>query len=329
MVATLRDVAEFAGVSVKSVSNVVNGYPYVSDELRRRVQAAVDELGYRPNLAARNLRAGRTGVLALVVPGFDVPRFDELAREVVADAERRGYRVVIEHSRRVAAGDARRVPVDGVLLAADVAPPGPIEGQSTGPPLVVLGEAPGGRCDRVAIDHARAAEDASAHLLQTGRRRIAAIGVRPRRRTATTQRYTLGYRRALRRVGLTPPSGYLQPALPHRRAEGYHAARTLLAHEQRPDALLCYSDLLAIGALRAAVDAGLRVPQDVAVIGIGDTEEGRYARPTLSTVSADTAFIAREAVARLIARIAGREAGPATVVAPHTVVPRESTAPAG
>ncbi|WP_346533924.1 substrate-binding domain-containing protein [Micromonospora sp. DPT] len=299
MVATLKDVARLAGVSVKSVSNVVNGYPYVSDELR--------------------------GVLALVVPGCEMPRFAELAREVVGNAARRGYRVVIEHAARSARCDVRPVLVDGVLLAADVA-----GHELTDPtPLVLLGEAPAGRCDRVAIDHARAAEDATAHLLHTGRRRIAAIGDRPPASPAPPQRRTVGYRRALRRAGLAPPPGYLQPARLDRRGEGYRAARTLLAYEQRPDALLCYSDALAIGALRAVADAGLRVPQDVAVIGIGDSEEGGFARPSLSTVSADTAFIAREAVARLTTRIARRDVAPTTVVAPHRVVPRESTRPAG
>jgi DNA-binding LacI/PurR family transcriptional regulator len=136
---------------------------------------------------------------------------------------------------------------------------------------------------------------------------------------------TAGYRRALRRAGLAPAPGHLLPAPRHRHADGYRAARTLLARPDRPDAIFCYSDPLAIGAMRAAFDVGLRVPADVAVIGMGDIEEGRYSRPTLSTVSVDTGFLAREAVARLAARIDEPDTGVAEITAPHTVLPREST----
>ncbi|WP_309244307.1 LacI family DNA-binding transcriptional regulator [Micromonospora parastrephiae] len=136
---------------------------------------------------------------------------------------------------------------------------------------------------------------------------------------------TVGYHRALRGAGLTPVPGHLLPARPHRRADGYRAARDLFAGPDRPDAIFCFSDPLAIGAMRAAFDVGLRVPADVAVIGVGDIEEGRYSRPTLSTVAVDTGFLAREAVARLTARIGQPDAAIAEVVAPHTVLPREST----
>ena len=109
------------------------------------------------------------------------------------------------------------------------------------------------------------------------------------------------------------------------RADGYHAATALLALAERPDAIFCYSDLLATGAMRAVFDAGLRVPEDVAIIGIDDIEEGRYSRPSLSTVSLDTPFIAHHAVARIAARIAEPESPAVEVVAPHTLIVREST----
>ncbi|MCO1594289.1 LacI family transcriptional regulator [Micromonospora sp. RHAY321] len=330
MASTLKDVARLAGVSVKTVSNVVNGYPHVSADVRRRVDAAVAQLGYRPNAFARTLRTGRTGVLALVLPGADVPYPDDLAREVVREAGSRGYRVVIEQAppddepAAPALGDARAMPVDGVLVSAPVAPSELVEAlTAAGRPVVLVGgEARHGRCDQVTIDVARAAEDATAHLLGAGRRRIAAIGAYPRESPRAD-----GYHRALCRAGLAPVPGHRLPASRHRRADGYRAARALLAQPERPDAIFCYSDALAIGAMRAAFDAGLRVPGDVAVIGIGDIEEGRYSRPTLSTVSIDTAFLAREAVARVANRIDQPDAAFARVTAPHTVLPRESTEP--
>ena len=136
-------------------------------------------------------------------------------------------------------------------------------------------------------------------------------------------------RTALREAGLEPDPDLLQPAVHYRRADGYDAATRLLDHDERPDAIFCYSDLLAMGALRAVFDAGLRVPEDVAIIGIDDIEEGRYSRPSLSTVSLDTPFIARHAVARIAERIADPAAPAVEVVAPHAVIPRESTAVAG
>jgi DNA-binding LacI/PurR family transcriptional regulator len=335
MAATLRDVAERAQVSVRTVSNVVSGYQHVSEDMRRRVRAAMDELGYRPNPIARTLRTGRTGVLALVVPEIAVPYFAELAREVIDAAAEIGYRVMIdqtghdhERERRLLTGEDRTMLFDGVLFSPLVSRAELLEMNPTATmPLVLLGEHDfDGRYDHVAIDNVRAARDATQHLLDRGRRRVAAIGAQPQEEYATPQQRTAGYEQVLRETGLEPLPGYLQPAAHYSREDGYRAARALLGLPEPPDAIFCYSDLLAMGAMRAVFDAGLRVPEDVAIIGVDDIEEGRYARPTLSTVSLDTPFIARSAVARIAARIddAGTEA--VEITAPHQVISRESTA---
>lgn len=338
MAATLRDVAEHAKVSVRTVSNVVSGYEHVSERMRQRVQAAIEQLDYRPNPVARTLRTGRTGVLALVVPEIDVPYFAELAREVINAAAEVGYRVMIdqtghdhERERDLLTGADRTMLFDGVLFSPLVTKAELLEmNERTSMPLVLLGEHDfDGRYDHVAIDNVQAARDATAHLIGLGRRRIAAIGAQPLEDYATPQQRTAGYEQALRESGLEPDPDLLQPAVHYRRADGYDAATRLLAHAERPDAIFCYSDLLAMGALRAVFDAGLRVPEDVAIIGIDDIEEGRYSRPSLSTVSLDTPFIARHAVARIAERIADPEAPAVEVVAPHAVIPRESTAVAG
>lgn len=112
-----------------------------------------------------------------------------------------------------------------------------------------------------------------------------------------------------------------------RHEDGYRAARMLFAHEQRPDGIFCYNDHLAIGAIRAAAEVGLRVPENVAVVGIGDSEEGRYARPTLTSVGVDVAFVAREALDMVTARFGTRAGPPARLVAPHAVLSRQSTDP--
>ncbi len=334
MAATLRDVARHAQVSLRTVNNVVSGYQHVSEQMRRRVQAAMEELDYRPNPIARTLRTGRTGVLALVVPEIDVPYFAELAREVINAAAEVGYRVIVDQTghdhdreRQLLTGADRTMLFDGLLFSPLVTP-AELQEMQDGPavPLVLLGEHDfDGRYDHVAIDNERAAYEAVSHLIGIGRRRIAAVGVQPQENYATPQQRTAGFQRALREAGLPLEPQYLRAAPHYRRAAGYRAARELLALPEPPDAIFCYADLLAMGVIRAVFDAGLSVPEDVAVIGIDDIEEGRYSRPTLSTVSLDTPRIARQAVERLATRIEDPEQPAVQITAPHTVLAREST----
>ena len=332
--ATLRDVADHARVSIRTVSNVVAGYTHVSEQTRLRVLAAIDELEYRPNPVARTLRTGKTGMLALVVPEIDVPYFSELARDVITAASEFGYRVMIdqtahdhERERELLTGADRSMLFDGILFSPLVTRAELTQMNTrTKMPLVLLGEHEfDGRYDHVAIDNVRAAADATRHLIEIGRTRIAAIGPQPLEAYATPQQRTEGYEQALAEGGLTVPPEYLQPAAHYSRADGYEAARALLALPDRPDAIFCYSDILAMGAMRAIFDAGLTVPGDIAIIGIDDIEEGRYSRPTLSTVSLDTPFIAHHAVARIVARIDDPATPAEEVVAPHRLHVREST----
>lgn len=334
MPATLRDVADYAKVSIRTVSNVVSGYAHVSERMRSRVLQAIDELGYRPNPVARTLRTGRTGMLAFVVPEIDVPYFSALARDVINAAAEVGYRVMIDqtghdhdHERELLTGNDRTMLFDGILFSPLVTKAELLEMNSeTRMPLVLLGEHDfDGRYDHVAIDNVRAAHDAVKHLVDTGRTRIAAIGAQPLEEYATPQQRTAGYEAALRESGIEPESGYALPAAHYSRADGYTAATELLALDPRPDAIFCFSDLLAMGAMRAVFDAGLNVPDDVAIIGIDDIEEGRYSRPSLSTVSLDTSFIAEQAIARITARIDTPDLRPEQIVAPHALRAREST----
>ncbi|HEV7183959.1 MAG TPA: LacI family DNA-binding transcriptional regulator [Leifsonia sp.] len=331
--ATLKDVADRARVSMRTVSNVVSGYPHVSEKMRQRVREAIDALDYRPNPIARTLRTGRTGVLGLVVPEIDVPYFSELARDVINAAAEFGFRVMIdqtghdhERERELLTGGDRTMLFDGVLFSPLVTQSELLDMGSRTMPLVLLGEHQfDGRFDHVAIDNARAAQDATQHLIDIGRRRIAAVGEQPFETYETPHLRTAGYLAALAGAGIELKPELIRPAAHYRRADGYAAATELLRLERRPDAIFCYSDLLALGALRAVFDAGLRVPEDVAIIGIDDIEEGRYSRPTLSTISLDTPFIARHAVSRIISRIENPGATAEETIAPHALVVREST----
>ncbi|GAB2527749.1 LacI family DNA-binding transcriptional regulator [Microbacterium petrolearium] len=313
---------------------MVSGYAHVSDQMRERVTRAIEELGYRPNPVARTLRTGRSGVLALVVPEIEVPFFSELAAEVITAASDEGFHVIIEQTgndhareRELLLGEDRTMLADGLIFSPLVTREELLEmKQPRSTPLVLLGEHEfDGRFDHVAIDNLRAARDAVAHLIALGRRRIAAIGAQPDEEYETPRQRTAGYVLAHDEAGLAVDPSLLRPSAHYSRADGYAIATRLVAGQGRPDAIFCYSDLLAIGAMRAVFDAGLRVPEDIAIIGIDDIEEGRYARPSLSTVSLDLPFIAREAIARITARIEAPDAAPQQIVARHAVIAREST----
>ena len=301
MAATLKDVALLAGVSVKTVSNVVNGYAFVKAENRRRVEEALTATGYRPNLGARNLRRGRTGFIALVVPELSVSYFGELAGLVITAAQGEDWNVLIEQTQGIAERERRSLAslgphlIDGAIVSPEALDSGDLTALSPGVPVVLLGEhAFDVPIDHVAIDNVVAAQTAVNHLIAIGRRRIAAIGQHPRRGTAVQR--MAGYRQALGTAGLPQPENYVVAAMNYHRRDGAEAMAHLLDLRSPPDAVFCFNDLLAIGALRAAAERGIRVPEDVAIVGFDNTEESAYSLPALTTIAPDKAAIARAAV---------------------------------
>ena len=333
----LKDVAALAGVSTKTVSNVVNDFPYVRPATRARVQQIIDEVGYRPNLAARNLRSRRSGVIALAVPELDAPYFAELAHHVVQRALDQGWIVLVdetgqtndatvrERERDVAAG-LRRHLIDGAILSplalddADLADYGSV-------PLVLLGERGSHVADHVGIDNRAAAAAVTQHLLDTGRRRIAVIGAQPPPFGHTARLRLQGFRDAMAAAGVAVDESLIIPAPVWRRHAGAEAVNALLGASERPDAVFCLNDLLALGALSALAAGGVRVPQDMAVAGFDDIEEASFSSPTLTTIAPDKAAIAEEAVTHLARRLDPPEDWqPAHITVGHTLVVRESTA---
>ncbi|WP_433370751.1 LacI family DNA-binding transcriptional regulator [Actinoplanes sp. CA-142083] len=329
----LKDVAARAGVSIKTVSNVVNGYVHVAPETRARVQAAIDALGYVPNPAARRLRGGRSGVIALAVPELRSPYFAELAGHIVQAAAPRGWTVLIDQTdgradreHDLVAG-LRRHAIDGLILTPVQERAGRLA-RRYGVPAVLLGERVGeGTADHVAIDGTAAAADATRHLLRLGRRRIAAIGAPDRPDVMREQRLG-GYRAALADAGIAADPRREVPVAGVHRAHGADAMEILLSRARDLDAVFCFTDLFALGAIRCLVEHGVDVPGDVAVMGFDGIEEGRYSNPSLSTVDQNTDRIAELAVDLLAERLGER---PATAAAPreicveHRIVAREST----
>jgi DNA-binding LacI/PurR family transcriptional regulator len=332
--ARLKDVALLAGVSVKTVSNVVNDFPHVRPATRAKVQEALDQLGYRPNLTARSLRSGRTGMIALAVPALDAPYFSELASQVVRAAAAQDWTVLVEETggdrtrEREAAAGLRGQLIDGVLLSPLALRASDLAGAAgTGPPLVLLGERLGsGPADHVAVDNEAAARELVEHLIARGRTRIGVIGAQRPGLGHTARLRIKGYRAALAAAGLPHDPDLVVQVSEWRRQHGAAGARQLLALAHRPDAIFCLNDLLAIGAVRTLADAGLRVPEDIAVVGFDDIEESRYAVPTLTTVAPDKPAIARHAVELLARRLQAEPAGPAEeVTVAHTLRVRESS----
>ncbi|MEV0846202.1 LacI family DNA-binding transcriptional regulator [Streptomyces sp. NPDC049954] len=330
---SLRDIALRAGVSVRTVSNVVSGAASVAPATRQRVQAILDEVGYQPNLAARSLRAGRTGLIGLAIPELHSPYFAELAGLFVEGARRRSWTVVIDQTSGDADAERRLLTrtggraVDGLVISPWALSPAELTAADPGVPVVLLGERPPqGLYDRVALDSVAAADQATTHLLEGGRRRVAAIGVQSHLHNGTAEQRRTGYRRALGRAGLRPSPDLEAEAASLHRESGVRAMNELLDRGPAPDAVFAFSDELALGALYALRTRSLRVPEDVALVGFDDIEDGRYAFPPLTTVAPDKAQIAERALQCLADRIYSPGDGVPSldVVVPHRLLVRGS-----
>jgi DNA-binding LacI/PurR family transcriptional regulator len=326
-----EDVARLAGVSPRTVSNVVSGTVNVAAGTRERVLAAIEELDYRPSEIGRMLRAGRTGMAALVLPDLDNPYFAELARKLIEAARRHGYTLMIEQTDGVrdrerellARADTKAI-FDGLIVSPLTLTDADLSRASrTQRPVVLLGEETHPGFDHVQIDNFAAARDAVAHLLATGRERVVAVGAQRSGKSASSLRLS-GFEEAMRAA--PQASADIAYVDSFSRRGGAEATRRILRGNTLPDALFCFSDLLALGALRALHEAGVSVPEQVAVVGFDDIEDGRYGRPSLTTIAPDKAAIAETAMDALVRRIGGDDSEPRRILAPHRLVERESTA---
>lgn len=338
MTARLKDVASRAGVSVKTVSNVVNDKPHIRPQTRQRVEEAIKELGYRPNLAARQLKRGRSGFIGLVVPEFETPYFAELASRIWAEAERHGYTTLLNLTGadpnlelNAFHGIGNQL-IDGMIFSPQALSGAQIASRTSDLPMVMLGEQPvPSGLDHIGFDSVRASRKATEHLILRGHRRIGAIGLNAGRGTSVQR--ADGYRQALQAAGI-PVDQILMVGVPsYSRGAGKAAMSHLLSLPEPPTAVFCFNDAMAVGAIRACFEAGLSVPREMAVAGIDDIPEGRYMTPSLTTISPDLEFLAREAVRLLLQRIEAAQsqdgAGPVDIAVPWRLAIRESTGGVG
>lgn len=330
MTARLKDVAERAGVSVKTASNVINNHPHVRPSTRARVQSAIEELRYRPNESARQLRYGRAGFLALVVPHIDTPYFSRLAAILTSQCREQGIILLLEETDADLAAEelvldgSRSHVIDGLVFSPLCVTADDIRARRDSSPMVLLGEADvPPEMDHVAVDSVAAARAMVEHLVQTGRRRIAVIGDAPR--GGTSRQRLAGWHQALTEARLPADPSLVMPAADFDRTTGHAAMVELLSRPEPPDAVFCFNDQLAVGALRACVAAAVQVPSQVAVAGFDDTEEGRFSNPPLTTVAVDLELLAQETLRLLLARNATPDRPAEHVKVPWCLKLREST----
>lgn len=333
---TLHDVAKLAGVSIKTVSNVVNDYPHVRADTRQRVNAAIERLGYSPNLSARGLRSGRSDVIGLAIPDLRQNYFAELADLIIRAAKKRKLGVIVEQTggdlnQEIEVLSGRRLGhVDGLIFSPERLGQEEIDLFKVDFPLVMLGErmidAP---IDHISMDNVGGARAAVEHLFSIGRKRIAIIGAHPDGKASvrSADLRLQGYREALASANLPYDPILVRTAAPWHRENGAEAMHQLLRENVKFDGLVALNDTLALGALRALGVAGVRVPDDVAVIGIDNIDEAQFSLPSLSTIEPGRLEIAELALEMLVERIAEREwHQPARrVTTQFAVMRREST----
>jgi DNA-binding LacI/PurR family transcriptional regulator len=329
MRATVKDVAQRAGVSPKTVSNVVNGTFRVSPETRSRVEQALVELDYVPNLSARGLRNGRTGVVALALPDLATSYSAELAHHFVVAAQRRGLNVQIEETageqrERELLSRARAQLIDGLILNPVRLETSAVQRGVSLPPVVLIGEVDQPIADHVWHDNVAAGREMTTMLAEEGHRRIAVLGVMD---SETSRLREQGYRDGMAEAGLeTSPelriaTGNWNPA------GGAAAMRRHLDEHQLPEAIFCFTDAMAIGVLSVLWAEGYRVPDDVSVVGYDDVMDASYAVPALTTVRFEKRDLAETALDLLIQRIADHDREITSVMVPHSIVRRLSTRP--
>lgn len=327
---SITDVAARAGVSIATVSRVLNNSKPVGPEARRRVEEAIDALGYRANAFGRSLASARSRLLLVLVPDFGNPFYAQILQGVASVARREDYRLLLADPGDAGRGEPAHATAldalhgrlaDGVISLAHLDERAETLEALRDLPWVACSEfVPDSGVPYVSIDHRQAAIDAVQYLLNRGHRRIALITADETYRWARQRRD--GYVLALERAGLALDPDLVRTALGTEYALGAQAAGGLLTLREAPTAVFAVADTLAIGAIKALRRAGLRVPQDVAVVGFDNVPLAEVFEPGLTTIAQPMRELGVAAAEMLLERLAGGQ--PRSRNLAHTLVVRES-----
>jgi LacI family transcriptional regulator len=334
MAVRMKDIARELGVSMVTVSKVLRNHSDIGEETRRRVLKKIKELNYQPNFAARALVTGRTYMVGLVVPDLVHPFFAEVAKGLSSVLRKRGYGLILASSEEDADLEAQEIRqllarrLDAIVVASTqrtVESFRGIEEQKT-PYVLVDRLFVGLPANFVGVDDESVGELATEHLFAVGCRRIAHIRG-PRVSTASGR--LGGYQRVLARHNLGPLPDYVPAATAgddNSEARGRGAMRQLLKLHPRPDGVFCYNDPTAIGAMNAILDAGLRIPEDIAVIGCGNIHYGPSLRVPLSSMDQQSATIGERAAKLALSLIESKGSDrPRSIILEPKLVARAST----
>lgn len=330
----MKDIAKDLGVSVITISKVLRNHPDIGDETRERVLARVKELDYRPNLAARSLVTGRTYLVGLVVPDLLHPFFAEIAKSLSEALRQSGYYLIVSSSEEDPDMEEQEIDqllarrLDILIIASCRSTVDlffRIERQKT-PYILIDRILPGLTANFIGVDDEAVGRLATKHLIDIGCKRIAHIRGPE---TSTGIRRLEGYKQALAQSTLRVPDSYI--IMEHRgdiesKQRGAEAMRRLLSLTPRPDGVFCFNDPLAMGAMVQALDAGVRIPEDIAVIGSGNLHYDDSLRVPLSSIDQQSRKIGQEA-ARIALGILNAKAPPApecVVLKPELVVRRST-----
>lgn len=330
--ATIYDVAREAGVSIATVSHVMNGKGKISRERREEILDIMQRLNYRPNAIASALAGKKTYTLGLLVPDISNPFFAEIARSVEDHGHQLGYSVIIcstdnqEEKVKRYVSLLRQKQVDGVIIGTGVSHGEllkPLQEHSLAIALIAR-DNPALGASSVRVHDLEGGRLAAEHLLRLGHRRLAVLA--EHERVTSSNERVRGFVEAAASLGLGPSPDYMA-ACDHKIEDGYRRAKAILELEEPPTALFCCNDLLAIGALQAIRELGLRVPEDCSVVSFDDTILARVTDPPLTVIAQPMEQMGRLAVDLVVRNLSSHGEPPQRIVLPPELVIRRSTAP--
>ncbi|MCX8131808.1 MAG: LacI family DNA-binding transcriptional regulator [Clostridia bacterium] len=327
--ATIQDVAKMAGVSVATVSRVLNNSPSVVESTKEAVMDAIKRLNYQPNMLGRNLRRSETKMILVLLPNISNPFYSRIVKGIEDVGHKNGYNVMLCNTD----SDAEREKIyiemlkkklsDGVIFMAPELNKEELSDIGRGYPVVQCCEyKEGADVSHVSIDNVEASYKAMKHLIGLGHRRIGMISCK--NNFLSTKQREEGYKKALSEAGIDYDPELVQYG-DYSFKSGLRTAKQMLSIKNKPTAIFSISDIMAIGVLRAVKDSGLRVPEDVAVVGFDNISFASMCDPRLTTVAQPKYDLGCTAMDLLIRQIKGEVKEPRDVFMEHELIIRESS----